>query len=354
MNVKKTDFCSFCINGIAEGCKYCVKGEKLVLFISGKCSRDCYYCSLSDERKNVDNTFANERPCLNVHDAIEEARANNASGAGITGGDPLLFLDRTIEYASALKKEFGNEFHIHIYLPFTFCTKEKLEKLKHYVDEVRFHSAFLIKEMSSADMEKEKEILRCAKDIFGKDNVGIELPIFPDKKDEILNYIKSVGDLVGFVNLNELEISDTNIKYMDEKYGLGSEDYTIPKSLEAGKWILRQLARDNSSLKAHLCTAETKLNYQYKNRLLKYNILPFGKRTKDGTVIYLAIYAKSKEEYLEVVDKLRGKEAFGDENKMRIIISGKLAEKINKDYKIIRVEEYPTFDRIEVEVINAN
>jgi hypothetical protein len=32
------------------------------------------------------------------------------------GGDPLLFLNRTINYAKALKKAFGKKFHIHIYL----------------------------------------------------------------------------------------------------------------------------------------------------------------------------------------------------------------------------------------------
>jgi len=51
MKLNKTKYDSYCINGIAEGCKYCVRGEKLVLFVSGKCSRQCWYCSLSNKRK---------------------------------------------------------------------------------------------------------------------------------------------------------------------------------------------------------------------------------------------------------------------------------------------------------------
>ena len=104
----KTRFDSYCINGIADGCKYCVKGKKLVLFITGKCLRSCSYCSLSTKRKNKDIIWANERECSTPEDLLEEVRKSNATSAGITGGDPLLFLSRTLKYAKILKKNFKN------------------------------------------------------------------------------------------------------------------------------------------------------------------------------------------------------------------------------------------------------
>ena len=151
----KTKFCSHCVNGIAEGCKFCVKGEKLVLFVSGKCKRNCWYCSLSKKRKNKDIIFANERQIKNIKELIEEIKESKATSCGITGGDPLLFLNRTIKLSKVMKNMFGKKFHIHIYLPTKYVNEEKLRKLSGYVDEVRFHPEFLINKNSvGKDIEK--------------------------------------------------------------------------------------------------------------------------------------------------------------------------------------------------------
>ena len=125
----KTSYNSYCENGIIEGCKFCVKGQKLVLFVGGKCSRACWYCSLSKTRKNSDTIWANERICKKPEDVIKEVEESNAKGAGITGGDPLLYLNTTLKYAKALKNRYGKDFHIHIYLPPQLITELKLKKL---------------------------------------------------------------------------------------------------------------------------------------------------------------------------------------------------------------------------------
>ena len=98
----KTKFCSHCVNGIAEGCKFCVKGEKLVLFVSGVCSINCWYCSLSKKRKNIDKIYCNERQISNIKELIEEIKESKATSCGITGGDPLLFINRTIKFAKII------------------------------------------------------------------------------------------------------------------------------------------------------------------------------------------------------------------------------------------------------------
>jgi len=341
--MKPTKFSSYCLNELPEGCKYCVRGEKLVLFISGKCSRNCWYCSLSDKRKNSEKIWANEREITTKEELIEEAEESNSTSAGITGGDPLLFLDRTIEFASALKNKFGKGFHIHIYLPTKLVDKDKLLKLKEVVDEARFHPEFLIDE---SKIEEDLNKIKLASEIFGKQNIGIELPMIPDLKDKILNFIERVQDFISFVNLNEFELSETNCGIVENKYELNENGYTIKGSLEEGKRLLNELNRRKTKLKVHLCSAELKNWHQYKNRLLRHKILPLGNRTEDGTVEYFAVYAGDDEEF-EILKKEKG---YVDEKKKRIIFNMKEAEKMKmRGWKVERVEEYPTYDRDEVE-----
>lgn len=343
--VKKTKFSSYCLNGIAEGCRYCVQGRKLVLFISGKCSRNCGYCSLSKKRKNKDIIWANERKITNKKELIEEIKASNSNSAGITGGDPLLYLDRTIEYAKAMKKE-GKKFHIHIYLPTKLVDKQKLKKLSRYIDEIRFHPEFLARELSRDELILEAAKIKIASLFWERKNIGIELPIFPDRKQEILNFIFKIKDYIGFVNLNELELSETNFEYITGRYKLEEGGYVVSGSKTAALWILKQLEKYKTKLRVHFCTAELKDWHQYKNRLLAHKILPYGRRTEDGTVIYYAIYSRNNKQFNKLIKQKLG---YADNKKMRIIIPKRgVIKLIESKYKVERVEEYPTYDGAEV------
>ncbi|MCK9596825.1 radical SAM protein [Candidatus Pacearchaeota archaeon] len=330
----KTKYDSYCLNGIAEGCKYCVRGEKLVLFVTGICKRGCWYCSLSNKRKNKDVVYANERKCKSIKDIVKEVQESKATSAGITGGDPLIYFNRTIKLASQLKKKFGKKFHIHIYLPTKFVSEEKLRKLSKYIDEVRFHPNFLI---DNKTIEEDINKIRLAELFWNKPNLGIELPMIPDKKREILNFILKIKDYVGFVNLNEFELSETNFNIVTKKYKLREGGYVVKDSLETGKWILNELNKKKIKLNVHLCTAQLKNNWQFANRLKRHESLPYGKRTEDGTVIYLVVEGKLK---------MSG--TFYDKRKNRTILSEETARKILNKIKIKRVEEFPTYDRIEL------
>lgn len=83
--------------------------------------------------------------------------------------------------------------------------------------------------------------------------------------------------------------------------------------------------------------------------MLKHEILPFGNKTEDGTVMYLAIYEKDNPNFEKLKSSINPKEEFFDEKKKRIIIDKKNLAKFSKKYKIKKVEEYPTYDAIEVE-----
>lgn len=337
--MKKTKFGSYYLNGIVEGCKHCVKGKKLVLFISGVCSRNCAYCSLSNLRKNKDNIWANERKSRKTREVIEEVLESRADSAGITGGDPLAKLNRTLRYANSLKKKFGKEFHIHIYLPTKLINEKNIKKLSGVIDEVRIHPEFLLnKDTEKEDIRK----IMIIKRFFKKKNIGIELPILPNKKKEIIEFILKLEKDIGFVNLNELEVGENNLNFITKNYILKKNGYVVSNSKKVGLGILKELEKNKTKLKVHLCTADTKNQYQYANRMKLHKTLPFGKRTKEGNVIYFIL--KEKE-----ICRQFPKETYWDKRKKRVIISLKLARKIRGKYKIERVEEFPTYDREEIE-----
>jgi pyruvate formate-lyase activating enzyme-like uncharacterized protein len=181
------------------------------------------------------------------------------------------------------------------------------------------------------------------------------MPSFPDKKEQIIEFIKKASAFIGFVNLNELEISETNFDVFTKKYSFNEDTYTISSSIEAGKEVLN--ACRILGLKLHLCTAVTKIAHQYGNRLKRTNALPFAERDKEGMAIYFAIYSTPKEleNTAEELKKYQ-EDIFIDKTKNRILISKKIVQKIIKlkKYKVSRVKEYPTSDRTEVELYPLN
>ena len=49
--------------GIPKGCNYCLKGQKAVLFLNGICQKPnhcSYYCPISEERRGINITYADE------------------------------------------------------------------------------------------------------------------------------------------------------------------------------------------------------------------------------------------------------------------------------------------------------
>lgn len=343
-NFKKTLFDSYTSNSFCEGCEKCLRGKKMVLFITGLCSRKCLYCPLSKKRKDKDKIFANERECKigDLKSVFEEIDLSQAKGAGITGGDPLLKIERTIKYAKEIKKRYKN-FHIHLYCSTKNITNEKLKKLSRFIDEIRFHPDL------EKDLEIEKKKILLSRKYFKQQEIGIEIPVFPEKTNKTLEFLESICDKIGFLNLNELEIGAENSEKMLEKYDIEKDGYVVKDSFKSGIFLLKKLSKKFPKLKIHFCSAKTKNLHQYVNRLKNYKILAFGKKTNEGTVIYFVSYVKNKNE-IEKIEKAFGRNnCLYDKEKKRMILNYARVLKNLDKFKIYKIEEYPSYDRDEVE-----
>lgn len=377
MKIQKTPYYSWRAGELADGCKHCVKGEKLVLFVTGLCSSRCDFCPLSDKKLFKDVIYANERPLESEQEIkaiIEEAEACDAKGAGITGGDPLVKLHRTAKYIELLKKRFGKDFHIHLYTPLALVNEKTLYLLcEAGLDEIRFHP-----KLDKQD-EWPKILLARNKKLSWK--VGVEIPVIPGKEKETKKLIDFIKGKVDFLNLNELELADNAVwKKKDDVKCKDSISYAIKGSEELAKKLLKYAA--SLGIRTHYCTCKLKDKVQLANRIARRASRvkqSFDAVTEDGMltrgVIYLPelapgfgyrdkLYGLKPSEKKKILNKLESirqrvlKEEelpshmlLIDEHKLRLITSPWLA-RIIKAKGVVRavVTEYPTFDAIEVEV----
>ncbi len=259
---------------VSRGCRICHEGATMVLFITGLCPRTCWYCPLSSARKDHDRTYANERLVVSPEEAIETALLMSALGTGVTGGEPLLRLDRVLEYCSRIKDDLGKQHHIHLYTGLA-PDIEVLASMRGVIDELRMHppveiwpeigrSAYL-----SAAFEAKKQGF----------SVGIEVPSLPG-----LDHLKVALPVLDFLNINELEWGETNAAEMRRR-DFGLEDGVHNAVMGASRWA-EEICRDK---KVHWCASGFKDSVQLRKRLIriaKNTARPFDEVTPDGTVVY--------------------------------------------------------------------
>lgn len=259
---------------LSEGCILCYQGAKMVLFLTGRCPRNCWYCPISSERRGREIAYANDRRIVSDIDLIEEGRIMSALGTGITGGEPLIAMDALVHYASLLKSEFGPAHHIHLYTGMAPSHGDLL-RIRGLVDEIRIHPPH---EVWPDIMES--AYIRAIQDARSLGfSVGIEVPSLPG-----LDALIPVLPLLDFLNINELEWSETNAAAM-RNLGYDLEDTYHNAVGGARAWAEGILACDG----VHWCSSVFKDSVQLRERLkrIAHNTArDFEEITEDGTVVY--------------------------------------------------------------------
>jgi pyruvate formate-lyase activating enzyme-like uncharacterized protein len=347
--VRKSRFGSFVVGEMPEGCRLCVKGAKLVLFLTGLCRLSCFYCPLSSLRKGRDVVYANERPIRSSRELLEEAELMNALGTGITGGDPSLRFRRLLHYLRVLKEGLGSEHHVHLYC--TELSRERLRKLREEgLDEIRFHV------WSPEPVRRAvEEGLHC----------GVELPSLPGSFRPLTKLLKALeGAGCSFVNLNELEFSETNSQELRKRgFRLKSDTSVAVKGSEELALRVLEWASENTELNLHYCPSRLKDAVQLRNRLKRRAervARPYEALTPEGLLVKGVITGIPRGRLEEERRRLRRRYGIPPElisvnrKRNRLETSPEIAEELSKVEERRRffwVESYPTFDGVEVTVI---
>ena len=357
-----------------EGCIQCQMGSKLVLFITGHCHWMCDYCPLSENRREIDWMFANERR-VDIGDwdaVIEEARAMNATGAGITGGDPVMARERVLEACKILKNEFGVNFHLHMYTSIPFKAEWAKDFAEAGLDEIRFH--FL-------DLESEKYTETMVACVESGMLTGVEIPCEPDKENELMELLETMRDMpVQFLNLNELEITVGNHDNMELR-GFNLSDEITAGAAGSGELATRMRDRvmaasigaadpEDGTVREpypyHLkfCTATYKDSGQLRRRFIRrgeHTISPHEILTEDGTLLFGAVDCslEDSEEWIEEIHTETGlprRFMLYDSDNERIELPLSMAEELVGEIEapISLVEVHPTHERLEMTVVYLN
>jgi pyruvate formate-lyase activating enzyme-like uncharacterized protein len=336
---------------LSRGCTQCIRGAKMVLFVTGVCDVGCFYCPVSFRRANHDIAYANERIVREDGDIIDEARKMKALGTGITGGDPLIVPERTAHYIRLLKENFGPSHHIHLYtgrptvsaLP--LIAEAGLDELRVHPPETTWHR-FHGTNFERMIAEGRRLGMR----------VGIEVPAIPGYEDELSALIESAAAAgAQFANLNELEMSESNAANLRARGFVPANDYS--NSVSGSDEMAQRTVRRAFPIPVHYCPSRFKDSVQLRERMKRRaSVVRWSGDvvTRDGTLVRAVIENGHPGQSLADL-----KRRFGipdrfirlDSERNRVEMAPWIAEEIAPEAaeRIFIVEEYPTAERTEVE-----
>lgn len=336
---------------LARGCTQCVRGAKMVLFVTGVCDMGCFYCPVSFRRNNRDVAYANERLVTCDQDILDEARRMKALGTGITGGDPLIVPERTARYISLLKGEFGRKHHIHLY-----TGRPNIQALRILadagLDEIRIHPPESIwSRFHGTGFEK----MLIESRALGM-RAGLEIPALPGMDAELSDLIVSASASgAQFVNLNELEMSETNAAALRGRGYSILNDYS--NAVEGSDETARRAVAGSFSIPVHYCPSRFKDSVQLRERLRRTaSIVRWSGEivTDEGTLLKGVVESEEPDTLaasLAEMFEIPSKYIRADAARRRVELAPWVAEEIAPGLggRCYIVEEYPTAERTEVE-----
>ena len=321
----------------------------MVLLITGRCQGRCWYCPLSEEKKGKSVIYADEMLTSSEEDVMEEARCIDALGTGITGGDPFL-TDDTYDYISSLKGFYGSEHHIHLYTQITEMDKIR-RACEMGLDEIRFHPPTEL--WSSIEKTEYPLVLRELRNY--PVDVGIEIPSIPSMKKETIHLLKTLGPLVDFININELEFSSTNWKELVDRGFKEKSD--VSSAVSGSQEFAMELLEEDLGTSVHYCSASFKDGVQMRNRIMRRAnrvVRDWEIITEDGTLVKGIILGDDPEETVKLLleeHEVPPEKLWLNSDKWYVEVYLPILEELASmlEGRCYGIEVYPTADALEVE-----
>lgn len=242
------------LNSLSKGCQLCGEGEWSCLFISGKCNANCFYCPAPQNEEAAPQT--QKLLFTDPKYYVDYINRFGFKGVSFSGGEPLLYFERTLEFLKQVKQNCNTVIYIWMYTNGILASDEKLKALGEAgLDEIRF---------DIGAVNYNPKILKNAAKYIA--NVTVEIPAVPHEKEQLLKILPQLCEYgVTNINFHQLRLTKYNAsKLLVHNYTiLHGEQPTVAESEITALEIMQFVAHEKLPLGVNYC------NFQYKNRFQK-------------------------------------------------------------------------------------
>ena len=185
---------------LSPGCQTCGEGSWSCLFINGICNGRCFYCPTPQKQKGEPMT--NNLRFPNSRDYLDYISRFGFRGVSLSGGEPLLTFDRTLNYITKLKQRFGSSIYIWIYSNGILATADKIAQLSNAgLEEMRF-------DISAVDYSLDG--IKLAAGHIPR--VTVEIPAIPEDYQRLRDLLPVLAEVgVNHINLHQLRCTPHNL-----------------------------------------------------------------------------------------------------------------------------------------------
>lgn len=239
---------------LSPGCASCAAGTWSCLFVNGRCNAACFFCPAEQSRIGEPTTSTVAFP--NPRDYVAYVERLGVRGVGLSGGEPLLTFDRTLDIARRLRRRFPPEaLHLWVYTNGLLADREKMTRLRDAgVDEVRFDLC-----ASGYDLG------RLATAVGLIPTVTVEIPAIPEHEARLRDLLAPLSDAgVAFLNLHQLRLTPHNLRHLRTRpyTFLHGPRVTVLESELMALRLLRHAAERGVGPPIHYCSFTYKHRYQ--------------------------------------------------------------------------------------------
>ena len=241
-------------NSLSPGCRTCGAGGWSCLFVNGRCNGRCFYCPTAqdDDGPPVTNGLAFNDP----EDYAAYVAALGFSGVSISGGEPLLTPQLTLDYLSAVRRRCGDAVHLWMYTNGILLTPDLLNRLRDAgLNEIRF------------DLGAVRYNLKKLRLAVGRiPTVTVEIPAVPEDEGLLKQKMVEMAEAgVNHLNLHQMRLTPYNLGPLVERgyTFLHGEKVTLLDSELCALRAVRFALEQNIPLPVNYCSFPYKRRFQH-------------------------------------------------------------------------------------------
>ena len=238
-------------HNLSPGCRACLEGKWSCLFITGNCNCRCFYCPTAQDVGGDPGTNNLDFP--KVDDYVDYLARFGFTGASISGGEPLLVLEKSLKYLRAIRRRLGDGIHLWLYTNGTLLTRDIAQRLRDAgLDEIRV-------DIGATGYALDQ--VRLAVGIIP--HVTVEIPAIPEEGALLQQKLVEMAESgVNYLNLHQLRLTNHNYPQLTGRgyTFLHGESVTVLESELTALELLRCSLDHGLDLGVNYCS------FVYKNR----------------------------------------------------------------------------------------